>query len=84
MEDQILVNIYLPAAGKSFEVNIPENVRMGDVQNVIAEMLADLSDGMFMPMEPNLLINKSSGQIININATAAQQHIMYGAQLLLI
>lgn len=84
MDEQILVNIYLPAAGKSFEVIIPCDICMGDVQNVLANMLADLSDGMFMPMEPNLLIEKKSGKMIDINATAAQQHIMYGAQLLLI
>ena len=52
MDDQILVIIDLPAAAKNFEVWIPQNVRMELVQNELAEMLAGLSNGMFLRTDP--------------------------------
>ena len=84
MDDQILVIIDLPAAAKNFEVWIPQNVRMELVQNELAEMLAGLSNGMFLRTDPVVLIDKSNGTILNINATAAELDLQQGAQLLLI
>ena len=84
MGEQILVSIELPAAERVYEVLIPSNIRISEMQSVIADLLASLSDGMFLPVEPIVLINKSNGKTLNINATPAEQRIQHGSQLLLI
>ena len=84
MNQQVLVQIFLPAAGKSFELMIPQNARIKEVQQAIAEMLSGLSDGMFLPTDPIVLMEKSTGQILNIYATVAQLGIQQGARLVLV
>lgn len=84
MGKQILVRIDLPAAGKMFEVFIPNDIRFSIIANPLADMLSNLSDGLYLPSDPIVLINKSNNTTININATAEQQDIKYGSRLLLI
>lgn len=84
MSKQILVKIDLPAAGKMYEVFIPDDIHFSVIANQLADMLSDLSEGMYLPSDPIVLINTSSGATININATAEEQNIKYGSRLLLI
>lgn len=84
MGKQILIRIDLPAAGKMFEVFIPSDILFSLIVNPLADMLSNLSEGLYLPSEPVVLINQSNGATININATAEEQNLMYGSRLLLI
>lgn len=84
MNDRILVTVHLPAAYKKFEVMLPLQGNMQEIQAGLSRMLADLSGGMFSPSPTTMLLDKSNGNFIGINATAEELHLRNGSQLLLI
>lgn len=84
MEKRILVTVYLPAAYKRFEVMLPLQGNMAEIQAALSQMLTDLSGGMFSPSPTTMLLDKSTGNFIGINATVEELHLRNGSQLLLI
>ena len=84
MDKKILIDIYLPASYKSFEVIIPYELPICSYIVQLADMLEELSEGMYMVSEQSSLIDKCDGTIININASACELGLKNGSQLMLI
>ena len=47
--DKVLVEISVPAAGRSFDVFIPQTSKMSEVVMLVSKSLAELSAGKFKP-----------------------------------
>lgn len=84
MSDRVLVTVHLPAAYKSFEVMIPLQARMKDIQDTLAVMLSELSEELFLPSQTTMLLDRSTGNRIGIDATAEELQLKNGSQLVLI
>ena len=65
--DKVLVEVYLPAAGRSYDVYIPLASPMNEVLQLISTLLSDLSEGSFMANDDTVLCDAESGTIFNIN-----------------
>lgn len=81
---KVLVEIYLPAADKKYDVFIPLDSAMSNVTVLVGTVLSDLSDGKFKMSEDSLLCDAESGLIYNINMSVADLGIKNGAKLILI
>lgn len=84
MAVKLLVEVWLPAAQRSFDMRIPADVRMGTVNSLAASLAADLSGGSYRATGASVLVNAENGKIYDINMNASEQDIKNGTKLILI
>ena len=82
--NKLMVEIYLPAAGKSYDVRIPSNSRIGEIIPLLENCMAELADGYFVPGTDTILCERVTGNELDVNLTAAEMGIVNGARLMLI
>ena len=82
--DKVLVEVFLPAAGASYDIYIPLNSRMSEVLRLVAKVIEDLSKGKYKCTEETTLCERNSGIIFNINLSVAELGIKNGSKLMLI
>lgn len=79
-----MVEVYLPAAQKTFDMRIPALGFMGEINNLVASLASDLSDGSYKATKQTILINAENGEMYDVNMTASEQGIRNGTRLILI
>lgn len=84
MAVKYLVEVYLPAAQKTFDMRIPAISKMGEINTLVASLAADLSEGSYKATRQSILINANDGEMYDVNMTAFEQGIRNGTQLILI
>ncbi len=84
MAVKYMVEVYLPAAQKSFDMRIPASSQMGEISNLVASLASDLSDGSYKATKQTILINAINGEMYDVNMTASEQGIRNGTRLILI
>lgn len=84
MAIKYLVEVYLPAAQKSFDMRIPAASRMGEITSLVAALAADLSDGSYKATKQSILVNAKNGNMYDVNMTAMEQGVQNGSQFILI
>ncbi len=84
MNRKILVEVYLPQAGISFDVFIPTDSRMSEVTALVSEALSALSGGRFRGDSDTVLCDRDTGMIYNMNMEIAELPIENGSRLMLI
>jgi hypothetical protein len=82
--NKVLVEIFLPAAGKSFDVYLPLESQMSEVVLLVSALLSDLSDGKYKANDNAVLCDAATGIIYNINMAIAELGIKHGSKLMLI
>lgn len=81
---KLILDIYLPAAQKQFDVKIPANMKLSQVTPLIAAALAQMSGELYLAGTSSLLCDLKSGEILNINMTAWDLGLRNGSRLMLI
>lgn len=79
-----LVEVYLPAAQKTFDMRIPAVSRMGEITSLVAALATDLSDGSYKATKQSILVDAKSGNMYDVNMTAMAQGVQNGTQFILI
>ncbi len=82
--ERVLVEVYLPAASKSFDIYIPLSSKISEVLLLVSKVISELSDGTFLAAEDTVLCDAVSGNILNINMSVYESGIKNGAKLILI
>lgn len=82
--NKVLVEIFLPATGESFDVYIPLESQMSEVLSLVSSLLSDLSHGKYKANHTAVLCDAKTGIIYNINMAVAELGIMNGSKLMLI
>jgi hypothetical protein len=82
--NKILVEVYLPALGKSFDAFIPIESKLSEVIMLLAKALSDLSNGSYIASEDAILCDIATGNIFNINLSASELGLKNGSKLMLI
>jgi len=82
--DKVLVEIFVPAASRSFDVFIPQTSKMSEIVALVSKSLSDLSGGKFKPDSSTILCDAKNGQIFNINLSVYELEIKNGSKLMLI
>lgn len=84
MNHKVLVEIYVPACGESYDVFIPPESRMSEVVQLVAGALGDLSGGRYRGTADSVLCDRDSGMIYNMNMSIAELGIENGSRLMLL
>lgn len=84
MNNKVLVEITVPAAGEKYDVWIPLESKMADVLSMVSSALSDLSNGRYTAAGDVILCDANSGAIFNVNMEVAELGIKNGSRLMLI
>lgn len=84
MNNKVLVEISVPAAGDKFDVFIPLESKMSEVLKLVSNALSDLSNGKYRATDESVLCDAKTGIIFNINMEVAELGIKNGSRLMLI
>ncbi|MCM3567292.1 methyltransferase [Neobacillus mesonae] len=82
---KILVEVYSPAAGSSYDAFIPLESKMYEVAYLLANTVSELSQGYFKANpEQTIICDRSTGQVFDINRTVEELGLENGAKLMLL
>lgn len=82
--DKILVEVYIPVMGRSYDIFIPVEERMNVVLELIKKAVSDLSDNTFKADEQTAICYREEGTIVNINLSVNELGLKNGSKLMLI
>ncbi len=80
----VIIEVFLAAAKKTYDVKVPRCSMMWEVTKLVAQALEDLSNGLYKASDDSILCDKATGTIYNINYSIEELGITNGAQLMLI
>ena len=81
--NRLLVGIYVPAIGSTFDVSIPHHARVFELLPLISHAVERLSNGLFVPNDP-ALCNGTTGVIYNNNMSVEDMELQNGSRLMLV
>jgi hypothetical protein len=82
--DKVLVEVYVPASEKSFDVFLPLESKLYEVVYLLNNTISELTQGEFSSTGDAILCDRHTGQILNINLTVEENGIINGTKLMLI
>ena len=81
---KITVEVYLPAAQKAFDVQVPADSRLSLVTELIGRTLEEVSGGLFHADSAAVLCERETGEMLNINMTVWELGLRNSSRLMLI
>ena len=82
--NKLTVEVYLPSALKSYDIQIPASMRLSQITTLVSEALAQMSGTLYAADSTPMLCDLKSGAILNINMTAWDLGLRNGSRLMLI
>ena len=79
-----LVDVYLPAAGKHYDVYLPAGKQIGEATQLLVSIAESLSGGSYRGTADSLLLNANSGEPFNRSDTVYDAKIRNSSKLILI
>lgn len=84
MENQILVECFVPSINQSYDAILPMDKTIHEVLELLSKSICELSGGLFIADEDVLLSDRNSGKVYDINLTVKEQGLTNGSKLMLI
>lgn len=81
---KVTLEVYLPAALRTFDVQVSIDARLSRVTELAAKALGDLSGGLYAADSGSVLCRRETGEILNVNMTVWELGIQNGSRLMLI
>lgn len=82
--NKALVEVYIPAVGKSYDVYIPLNCKLHIVVKLMCDSFSKLCQDKLIPDKNSVLCDAETGIIYNLNAYVHELNIRNGSRLLFI
>lgn len=82
--ERVIVEVFLPASGKEYDVRFPLDLNVGTVSGMISKALADLSDGAYLPSRSSCLAWRDTGALLDVTKTMRQCSVQNTSRLILI
>lgn len=79
-----LVDVYLPASGKHYDVYLPTGKLIGEATQLLVNIAESLSGGSYKGTEDSVLLDATSGEPLNRNVTVYDAGIRNSSKLILI
>jgi len=81
---KVLIEICVPATGDHFDIFAPVDVPIREINGIIANGIAELTNGKYVASEREQLCLKEPGALLNPGYTLQDYGIKNGTQLYLI
>lgn len=82
--NSILIELYLPAINDSFDLYIPYQARIGELEPLILKAISDVTVIHSDNAHPLIICDRLTGNPIDINLTAHELKLQNGSKLMLI
>ena len=82
MEYKVLIRLYVPEIEEMYEMYIPINKRIGEISELLCNLVNDLSK-VYPKKKNSCLCNRRSGVIYDKNQTIIQTDIRNGTELII-
>ncbi|CDX04960.1 Hypothetical protein DPCES_5074 [Desulfitobacterium hafniense] len=79
-----LVDVYLPASGKHYDVFLPTGKQIGEATKLLVGIAQSLSGGSYKGTADAMLLNADNGEPLNRNDTVHDAGIRNSSRLILI
>lgn len=84
MDNDILVEILIPASGRTYDTWLPADRPLGELLPLVKQVFEELSEGLFAPTEDTALYDLDSGRILETDDTPERLGLENGSRLYLI
>ncbi|MDR4889952.1 methyltransferase [Bacillus sp. HNG] len=82
--DKVLVEVFIPASGESYDVFIPAQSKLYEVTFLLANTMTELSGGYFVATDTTVVCDRETGTIFDINQTVEELGFLNGKKLMLV
>lgn len=82
--NKMLIEIFVPASGETFEFWVPRNYRIAYVNQLLVEYFSSHFQGGYVPDQSSVLCDRKSGRILNGNLSVEALNKMDSPRLMLI
>ena len=82
--ERVIVEVFLPASGKKYDVRIPLDLNSAVVSGMVAKALAELSDGSYRASGSSSLAWQDSGRMLDTDKTMRECRVQNMSRLILI
>ena len=84
MSNKVLIKLYVPTLGESYDLFIPVNEIMWKINRLIVKMISDSTDGLFSLDRDYAMINVDTGRVYDNNDIIINTDIINATKILLI
>ncbi len=81
--EKILIELFVPAAGCTFDVFVPTHCKVSEVLQLLCAAVKELSEGKLIPQKDTLLCDMQ-GTPLDINMSVANANLRNSDRLMLI
>ncbi len=82
--NKVLVQLYIPVAGKSYDIRIPRTLSVAEATELIASFFTGIMGGAYLPDKQASLCDMETGTLYNVNSSVESLHLQNGSKLMLI
>ncbi len=82
--NMIIIEVYLPASGKSYDIRIPAAMNSLLAAHLTADGLANLSDGTYRSSRSSVFAWYDSGKVLEMEKSLEEAAVKNGSKLLLV
>lgn len=82
--DTIVIEVYLPAVERAFEVRVPRAMNSLLAAHLTADALSALTKGEYLSSRASLFAWRRDGKLLDMNRSLEQEYVQNGSRLLLI
>lgn len=83
MNEKILVNVLLPATGRTYDLWVPTDMLIGEASSLIIGILESREHDRFKATANNALYSGDTGDMLDPNSTIGQAGLVCGSRLAL-
>lgn len=81
---KILVNVFVPAIGKKYDILVPDFLRVRTITSLVARAVENLSDHMYVSSGEESLCSAEKNILLSSNVTLEKYGIQHGDHLILL
>ena len=82
--NKIIVQVYLPANGRTYDVRLPEDMYVRDAADVLGDIFSDTAKGFFCKGDVNILCFRDAGESLPQDKTLKELGICNRSQLMFV
>lgn len=84
MNNKIIIEVFVPQSGSSYDVFIPINLTVGDITKLIIKSLSEITDNEFVGNNKLRLYQKNNGEAIDVNLVIKNSNLRNGSKVVLL
>lgn len=82
--NKILVEVYLPAADKTYDMFLPPESKIYEVVQMLSSIMEDLAGGFFTASDDTVICYRDTGAVLDFNKSVDELSLHNGSRLIII